>query len=188
MKPAVLFFLIALLTGASGAEVAAPEELFKWGEYDSLIRVLEPTVARPGAASGLASKSDSAAFAKSVLYLGVAYYATGRISRADQSFTQACALDPDVALDRFYVTEQIAMHFQAISRESRRQRQQKSALTAARNLPPGGGRATALKSRDEKAWLWWGLGMTALVAAGGGAYWFANQPEETEHITPIDTH
>src|SRR5437868_2542656 len=113
--------LILVMASAALADAAGPivttEELFKWGEYDSIIRSLEPMVAAPGFISQATNRADSADHAKSLLYLGVAYYAKGRTDRADTTLHSAFALDPGLELDRFYVTPAIADHFQALKTE-----------------------------------------------------------------------
>lgn len=187
----------ALLSAASGIFAApAPdgEDLFKWGEYDSLIRVLEPA-ARNGSLAELNTSADSAARAKSFMFLGVAFFATGEPAKADDAFQKACDLDPDVKLDRFYVTEEIANHFQAIAIEGirRRPRMPAAASTAAMDAFHGsrnGNPATRkdlLQARNGKAWLWWGLGVTAAVAVGGGAMYFAGRDESgKDNVTIIN--
>lgn len=169
---------------------AAPvEDLFKWGEYDSLIRTLDPVVSRPGFSASIISQADSVNQAKSFLFLGVAFFATSKPDRSDQAFTMACSLDSNVKLDRFYVSEEIAQRFEAIAKELRLRRRQQCAATAQR--PSGNARSAQpspprLVSRDQKTWLWWGLGVTALVAAGSGAYWYASQTEAPDNVTTID--
>ena len=73
MKRAILFGVAALAwaqgAGASGPGVSG-EDLFKWGEYDSLIRILEPAALHPGPTG---NHGDSLAQAKSLLFLGVAF-------------------------------------------------------------------------------------------------------------------
>ncbi|MDB5105066.1 MAG: hypothetical protein JWP91_2755 [Fibrobacteres bacterium] len=186
--------LIAILavTFVRGLSASQPEELFKWGEYDSLIRLLEPAASNPGALAELRTRPDSLLRAKSFLFLGVAFFATGRMDRADEAFGIACGLDPEVKLDRFYVTEEIANHFQAIALDGIRRRNQKAALSQASaalsdRARPVRGTGPAWKSRDGKDWIWWGLGVTALVAAGGGAIYFSSQsPEGSDNVTTID--
>lgn len=183
---------LALALSLEARAGATPtEDLFKWGEYDSLIRVLEPAASKPESVSRLSSQADSLERAKSLLFLGVAFFATNKPDRADQAFTMACTLDPEVKLDRFYVTEEISARFQAILRESLRRRQQEEALEAAKSggmaRSPNAGKQGALRQGgNDKAWLWWGMGVSALVAAGGGAFWYASRDAEAENVTTID--
>ncbi|MDQ3001529.1 MAG: tetratricopeptide repeat protein [Fibrobacterota bacterium] len=186
-----------ILTAASGIFASSPaegEDLFKWGEYDSLIRMLEPAT-RNGTLAELKTSVDSAARARSFMFLGVALFATGKPAKADNAFQKACDLDPEVKLDRFYVTEEIANHFQAIAMEGIRRRPRKSAAasTVAMDAAPGsrdgnpGSRNHRLEAQNGKAWLWWGLGVTAAVAVGGGAMYFAGRDEGgKDSVTVID--
>ncbi|GEM_PF-3587310 len=201
---------LALLSAVSGLAAeptaATGEDLFKWGEYDSLIRVLEPAT-KNGTLSEIKTAADSSARARSLMFLGVAFYATGAHEAADKVFQQSCALDPMVKLDRFYVTEEIANHFQAIAMDGIRRRQSRDAVAATasalsdRSPAPAPGengrrlsQAPASRSQrrefkdgSRKIWVWWGLGVTAVVAAGGGAMYLANQGgAPVEHVTTIE--
>jgi len=171
---------------------ASPEDLFKWGEYDSLIRILEPEVSRPGYAT-VAVRSDSLEHARALLYLGVAYAATGHPARSDSAFAIAFALDSAVSLDHYYATPAIAARFDSLAAERRRHRVPAAArapmpaVSAApipSPYPPAGLRAP----QPGRAWLWWGLGATAAVAAGGSAWWYANAHDGTprDNVTVID--
>lgn len=184
--------LAAAFPVRAGASNAPGEDLFKWGEYDSLIRLLGPvgTTALPAA-------TDSADRAKSYSFLGVAYYATGKTEQADSAFASACRLDPQVDLDRFYVTEEIADRFHAIARNEARRRQARSGTRAVSaepttmapakpGPPPGFGRSPLAGSGGVK-WAWWGLGTTALAAAGVGILLLMNWEERpSEKVTSID--
>jgi hypothetical protein len=190
----LLLFVFALaaavLPDQAAAEAPSGEDLFKWGEYDSLIRVLEPENGTEAIHSPR-SPADSASRAKSFLFLGVAFYATGKVGQADEAFAQACDLDPDLKLDRFYVTDEIADHFQAIAKNGMRRRQSRQAVTAAASGPAARHQSAqgrpVLKNRDGKPWLWWSLGVTALAVAGGGALYLANQAHvPDEKVTKID--
>jgi hypothetical protein len=185
--------LAAAFPGRAGASNAPGEDLFKWGEYDSLIRLLVPvgTTALPAAAA------DSAERAKSYLFLGVAYYVTGKTAQADSAFVSACGLDPQVKLDRFYVTEEIANHFHAIALDEARRRQARSETRAVSTeattrapaepgRPSGSGRSLLARSGGRK-WAWWGLGTTALGIAGVGILLLMTWEERpSEKVTRID--
>ena len=216
---AALFWIAMTAPIQAAAEAAGPrpdstfpsgphlgEDLFKWGEYDSLIRILEPVTAGIGLQDGPRTAADSAVRAKSYLFLGVAFYATGKREQSDSAFARACDLDPLVKLDRFYVTEEIANHFQAIAMDGIRNRKARTALTLASHamesrtngdparVPPvrasSRGGHSLLGESQGKGWLWWGLGVTALAAAGGGAYYISSQKEPASdlppHLTTID--
>jgi hypothetical protein len=193
LYPAVL--ALALI-GPVRALASAPsgEDLFRWGEYDSLIRVLEPEI-RSGALAQLSDASDSTARAKTFLFLGVAFYATGNPTRADEAFRTACRLDPDVRIDRFYVTEEIANHFQTVAMDVHPRppaaatgnlKADAKAPVKAGNGPARSDRNPGLKDTRGKSWLWWSLGFTALAVAGGGAYYLATDQDEGEpRVTTI---
>lgn len=201
--------LAAAEAGSAASDSSLPagsqlgEDLFKWGEYDSLIRVLEPAMAASVFQSGSGTAADSAFRAKSYLFLGVAFYATGKRERSDSAFGRACELDPRVKLDRFYVTEEIAGHFQAIAQNAMRNRESRAALAMASRVMEYRSDGDSTRSpvraftragrtgvRDKgKTWLWWGLGVTALAAAGGGAYYIGSQmepPSTPTRLTTID--
>jgi hypothetical protein len=199
MRPGIALALAASLASVRPA-AASPEELFKWGEYDSLVRALEPGVSRPGYASSAPTRSDSLERARALLYLGVAYAATGRTAAADSAFACAFGLDTSLALDRFYVTPAIAARFDSVAAGRRRERRPAvpASPTDAVSAPPGprpalAGPATppsaALRTgRSDRAWLWWGMGITAAAAAGGGAWWYlsARAKDPGENVTTID--
>lgn len=162
------------------------EDLFKWGEYDSLIRILQPVTALSRLQGGGGTAADSAVRAKTYLFLGVAFYATGKRERSDSAFGRACELDPWVKLDRFYVSEEIADHFQAIAMDGLRKRKARAAPMHASSR----GGHTDVREKQGKNWLWWGLGVTALAAAGGGAYYINSQKDAPSdlpaRLTTID--
>jgi hypothetical protein len=194
MRIALALAFLAAVSPSLAATATEGEDLFKWGEYDSLIRVLEPAT-RNGSLSELKTWSDSASRAKSYLFLGVAFFASGKPEQADDAFQKACDLDPEVKLDRFYVTEEIANHFQAIAMDGIRRRSPKpvAASTAASETSvgrsrPGSAEVPAVsEARNGKAWLWWGLGVTAAVAVGGGAMYLAGRDDGgKETVTVID--
>lgn len=188
--------------GSASAGTAAPgEDLFKWGEYDSLIRVLEPYAREAG---GATTHADSLRQAKSLLFLGVAFCATGNPGRADEAFSGAVQLDPQVELDRFYVTEEIANRFQATALRALRRRPMAQAAAPSpvpspslpnspadaphasgrpASGPPASGPASALKS----TWVWLGVGTTAAIAAATGYFLLTDRREPArEEVTPID--
>lgn len=175
-----LAILMAGATPARSEPLPKDEDLFKWGEYDSLIRVLEPSTRNETKVRTLA---DSLERAKSFLFLGVAFYATGKKSRAEDAFMRAVELDPQVKLDRFYVTEEIANHFQAIALDGLRKR-------AAVKVTPDTVRTRSapqpvLVPRKSRKWWWWGAGVAAAAVAGGG-YFLLTPEKAPDNVTKID--
>jgi tetratricopeptide (TPR) repeat protein len=195
----ILLQLLSLVfaLGIWGQEIQTTqigEDLFKWGEYDSLVRLLEPAT-KSESLSQLKTGADSAIRAKSFLFLGVAFYATGKKEQANDAFNRACDLDPLVKLDRFYVTEEIANHFQAIAMDGiRRQRTNEAIKMVSVSLenPETASKQKAIghnpnyQERTTKHWLWWGLGVTAMAAAGTGVLYFSSQKTPPDKITMID--
>jgi hypothetical protein len=203
MAAALAALLSAAMPGrgaAAPADSAIPgEDLFKWGEYDSLIRVLEPEARASGEAR---TRQDSLRQAKSLLFLGVAFCATGNPERADQAFSRSVELDPQVELDRFYVTAEIANRFQA------------TALRALRNRPPiapgapvaraaSPAPAAADPSRPtpsvhglshsalapKPTWIWIGAGAAAALAAATGYILFTERERPSrDEVTAFDLH
>jgi hypothetical protein len=172
--------LAALAAGPARADEsgATPEELFQWGEYDSLIRTLEPVLASLSA--GASARGDSLELAKANLWLGVAYWATGKRDLAEQAFVRGCRLDPGLVLDRLYATPEIFARFDSISARERQERLAASAAAIA--LPEGTSPAQARNPSapkptpaDARPWHKRGWALGALTAAGlaaGGAYYY----------------
>ena len=182
----------AAMVFAQGAAWAAGsaipgEDLFKWGEYDSLIRILEPAALHPGPTG---THGDSLAQAKSLLFLGVAFCATGKPDRADEAFSRAVELDPEVELDRYYVTEEIARRFQVTALRALRKHPVRPVATAA-SIPVASALpaapAPARASRPRHGWVWLGVGTTFTVAVvAAGYYLFSDHGGNREDITRID--
>lgn len=147
------------------------EDLFKWGDYDSLIRVLEPWVA-----SGLPSspsRADSTERGRANLYLGVAYWASGRQELGVQAFTRAARLDSTLRLDPLYSTPEMEARFSAV-------------LEAERNPPPDrglGGSPGALEPAPPSnlGWLWW-TGAVVVAGAAGGTWWYLQSQEKPDDV------
>lgn len=187
----LLLHLAAALTRAENRP--SLEELFKWGEYDSLIQALEPSrTAAEGEASlrGLSSRSDSSEEARARLYLGVAYWATGRREEGTRAFAMATRLDSGLGLDAYYATPEIAARYEQIAEAVRR-----SAPTARGPQERGFGERSqapgiALQAAPprSRAWIWWtGAATAAAAGAAAGTYIFMRlneAPKET--ITIID--
>lgn len=84
---------------------------FEWGEYDSLINILQKHF------DTLTEVSDSASTARYYSYLGVAQFSKGIIGNARQSFNKALLYDRTVSLDSTYVTAEILNLFSATRTE-----------------------------------------------------------------------
>jgi tetratricopeptide (TPR) repeat protein len=192
MKRAILFGVAALAWAQGAARASGPgisgEDLFKWGEYDSLIRILEPAALHPGPTG---DHGDSLAQAKSLLFLGVAFCATGKPERADEAFSRAVEIDPDVELDRFYVTEEIARRFQTTALRALRKHPVRP-VAAATSVPLEASRPSAPAASAggrRHGWVWLGVGTTFTVAAvAAGYYLFSDHGGNgnKEEITRID--
>jgi len=193
----------ALLAWAASAPRASGppargEDLFKWGEYDSLIHLLDPAVRDKGSAM---DRADSLEQAKSLLFLGVAFCATGKRERADEAFSRAVELDPAVELDRFYVTEEIANRFQATALRALRRHPvaivpvssapspAPQAAEPRPSVPPPTRppRAAALARERGHPWAWIGVGAAAALTAAAGYYLFADHGgPPPDDVTRID--
>jgi hypothetical protein len=185
---ALLGSALAFAAGIRASEPASVEELFKWGEYDSLIQVLEP--GRPAVHAGsasLATRADSAEEARARLYLGVAYWAKGRTEAGSRAFLQATRLDPDLRLDPLYATPEMAAHFERLAEVS--QRLQSAALPAPAPAPADGDGKPRKPGRGGAS-PWWKWGGAAGLAVAGTltAVYFATRSAEPpkERITVID--
>ena len=103
------FLVIVLLGGvAIGAFAFSADTVrnyYEWGEYQKLIDSLEPNLAQK--INGI----DSSQCAKYHSYLGVAYFAVGRIGEAQKQFSLALSLDSNASLDRRYISAEIALFF-----------------------------------------------------------------------------
>lgn len=155
---------------------AAFEELFKWGDYDSLIHVLEPLVATepPVGAKG-PTRADSTGRGRVNLYLGVAYWASGRQEQGVQAFTRAARLDTSLRLDPLYSTPEMEARFAAV-------------LEAERNPAPAPGGSGGIapgalapaKPRDY-GWVWW-TGAVVVAGAAGGTWWYLQRQEKPDDV------
>ena len=180
---AVCLFLgwtVPSLGAASQADPFPPaaENFFKWGEYDSLQRVLEPWLKT--ASLGQAA-TDSHTLAKAHLYLGVAYYSLAKAEEADQAFVRACRLDARVRPDPFYVSKAIAARYDRIVEEQGMAGPRKS--IAPPSAVPGKPAAVPSSRNGGHSWIWWTAGGASLAAAGTFMYFMAadapSSPRET---------
>lgn len=189
---AFLFLSLASLQGASGAvvdEKASLAELFTWGEYDSLIRILEPRmvavdgkpVERP-----LATRADSLEEARASLYLGVAYWATGRSEQGSRSFSLAARLDEDLRLDPLYATPEMAARFEQIAEAERNRAAPSPAPVAASTAPPGPGRAEPRsRTRGALRAVWTGAAFAGAAGVVAGAYILVRSLDKPKEIVTV---
>lgn len=189
----------ALLAGMAYATASDPENLFKWGEYDSLIQILAPpsdTGLTPDAASR--TSVDSMRAARNQLMLGVAYYAVGRRAKSDAAFRHALRLEPEIELDKFYVSPEIFSRFTGIAGEGRAADPAKteaaSRAAAQRSVPPEEPSPRTARPSPQAifphgtshAWIWWSAAGSAALLAAGGWYWFEIRDRPSDHTTVID--
>jgi hypothetical protein len=153
--------------------------------------VLEPDLAE-SRGDTLFSRQDSILRARTLLYAGVAYYATGKRGQADDAFTRACDLDSAIRIDPFYVSREIAGYFEGVAAAGARRRNAKHpapeppANRAARDDSARGGNPR-MAERPGRAWIWWTLGSMAALAGGGGAYYLLTRDvPPDEHVTTVD--
>lgn len=174
LAAAAVLLLLAAAPGRAGDPEPWVQELFQWGEYDSLIRALEPWLAARSA--GADGRDDSVALARANIFLGVAYNATDKPGLGDQAFARACRLDPSARLDRFYATPEISARFDSIATRERLTRLSAAApaVPAAPAAAAAGGKEPAARKRGF-GWKGWTLGLltTAGLAAGGGMVYYA---------------
>ena len=168
MKSAWIGLWILALASASQAHAdpfpATAENFFKWGEYDSLTHVLEKWLTDIPEAG---PKADTPSMAKANLYLGVAYYTAGKMETADRAFARAWRLNGRIRPDQFYVSEDIASHFDRVAdREKEKMRRDSLSRASAPPTTPGGFRPA---SRGH-AWIGWTAGGIGLAAAGTAVY------------------
>jgi hypothetical protein len=197
IRRACAALVATVLGGAPGAGAEDPaslEELFKWGEYDSLIQALEPARADADGGAvlrGLASRADSAEEARARMYLGVAYWATGRPGDGARAFTVATRLDESLRLDPLYATAEMAALFEQIAEAGRAPSPGPSSSPA----PPEPGRAPAATpghpgmrpATRPSPWAWWtGVAVAGAAGAAGTYLWARSWERPQEVITIID--
>lgn len=88
------------------------QKFFEWGEYDSLISHLEPALEKT-------LITDSISTSKIYTFLGVAYFAKGRIADSRNCFILSYRLDKNITLDKLYVSPEIYSFFQDAIREGK---------------------------------------------------------------------
>jgi len=118
MLPAVLLFLCPAAWSQGQNVLDDVRRHFEWGDYDTIITIVEPLV------SASADTIDSTIAAEYRKYLGVAYLAKDRVNDARGQFIHACQLNPEVKLEREFVSQAMYDVFQNTLMEYRRQRRE----------------------------------------------------------------
>ena len=161
---------LGLASAARAGELGpTAEDLFQWGEYDSLIRSLEPWLAARSA--GADARSDSVELAKANLFLGVAYWVTEKRALGEQAFARACRLDAGLRMDRLYATQEIIDRFEVIAAEERRLRERQLEDERARLAEEERQKRARRKAALWKRWTVGALGTVGLAVGGGYAYY-----------------
>jgi hypothetical protein len=176
---AVLLIAMALASVhayPAGELESGVKELFLWGEYDSLIRSLEPWLAANSA--GADGHADSVELSRANLFLGVAYFATEKPALGGQAFARACRLDTSARLDRHYASPEIVSRFDTISTKERNARRDQAARAAAAGDPR--------VRKPRFAWKGWAIGLltTVGIAAGTGIAYYALTNRE-DNVTEV---
>ncbi len=155
-------------------------DLFKWGEYDSLVKALEPVIADWQNGKIPKNKLDSTEAAKSYLLIGAGYFGTDRLTMADSAFTFVCRLDKSIRLDRFYVSKKMADFFDSTWIMEKTRGASAVATHTDSNL--------VRRKSHAHEWLKWGTGVVATAATLGGTYLILSHPQEkkTTVTTVID--
>lgn len=191
LPPIILASALAALpiSPEEGLEGASLEDLFRWGEYDSLILILEP--ARSGAdsvrSSGLATRQDSAGEAMARMYLGVSYWAKGRQEEGARAFGIANRLDSSLRLDPLYTTPEMALRFSQIAAAARRP---DSGAPRSPVVPTAASEGADLPARPGtgkpgRRRAWWTGAAAAVTATGAVAGYYlvrsGRKPREVTH-------
>lgn len=159
-------------------------DLYRWGEYDSLIRFLAPRLDADSIVSlpAAGTRSDSLEQAKANLCLGVGWWAIERKPASLRAFTRAAQLDPGLRLDPLYSTREMAAEYETLLSEVERSRapaEPPSPMPA--RSAAGKDAVPALGRKSASGWLLW-TGALAATGAVAGAYYIVNgksKPDET---------
>ncbi len=205
---ALLGLGLAARAGASSLPKEA-DDFFKWGEYDSLAAKLETWLTVVPVPS---DHIDSVTLAKANLYMGVAYYATGKAAQSDSAFLRACRFEKGIQLDKFYVTNEIMARFDALASEEEKRLSRPpripvasvqagtsatravqgsprpaSPITPSSPISPTSKNGPVLESR-EMGWVWLGSGALIAVTAGTAYYFLSQKSPPKEVVTEVDVH
>jgi hypothetical protein len=165
-----LLLVLALGNAARAADsLPSLEDLYQWGEYDSLIRYLEPWLA--ARSDGADARADSVELARANLFLGVAYWVTDKKSLGEQAFVRACRLDAGLRMDQMYSTPEILSRFEAIAAGERRVRENQVEAERARRVESDRRLQDRRKAALWKRWTLGALGTAGLVVGSGYAYY-----------------
>jgi tetratricopeptide (TPR) repeat protein len=92
------------------------QEHFEWGEYGTLIDLLEPSL------DSLSKVSDSIIISEYHSYLGVAYFSIEKIGDARNHFFKAITYNPNISLPPDYVTPEIMDLFTVVKSDFENQK------------------------------------------------------------------
>jgi len=109
----LLFPLISATGATDSLTLAAIRKHFEWGEYADLITKTEPL------SLSFTAREDAVL----CVYLGVAYFASGRVEDARVSFIRAYDLDDGAAIDSYYVSSEIIEFFHATLNQEKERRE-----------------------------------------------------------------
>lgn len=102
----VWLLLISCISISFSITFTDVRENFEWGEYAKLVDAVEPMV------DSLSSIKDTTLAASYFLYLGIAYYGTGKPGSAREMFLRALQKSPSITLEKSYVSEEITDLFE----------------------------------------------------------------------------
>jgi hypothetical protein len=132
------------------------QKYMQWGEYDKIITEIEPVV------KDKALPSDSTMASDLLKYLGVAYFANGKIAEARAAFSDAFHAKSSVALEELYVSKEILVFFNVVITEEKSQ-------IAAHNRADSLARIRELDKISALYRTQFSLGAASFVLAGIGA-------------------
>jgi tetratricopeptide (TPR) repeat protein len=147
------------LVGAAAAEplsIDSVQKYMQWGEYDKIIAAIEPVVKEKKLPNDTTAASDL------LKYLGVAYFANGKIAEARAAFSDAFHTKPSVALEELYVSKEILVFFNVVIAEEKSQ-------IAARDRADSLARIREIDRVSSQYRTRFSLGVASFVVAGIGA-------------------
>jgi tetratricopeptide (TPR) repeat protein len=98
---------------------------FEWGEYDRIIQLAEPAL------DGLGRSADSAFLSQAHKYLGVAYFAKGRVGEAQEQFARSLEYNAEADLDRDFVSAAMYDLFLKTAKEARKEQARRDSVLEA---------------------------------------------------------
>lgn len=156
-------------------------EWLSWGEFDSVVSVLEPAL-----------KQDTALpspWPVPWVWLGVAYHGLNRDQAGEDAFRQAILSDTAVPWEPALASPEITSHFQELLEAEKTRRRAAASRVAVKSetptLPPPANVPSS--NVGTKRALAWAAAGTSLIAAGGAIAWWLWKDEAPvrENITSI---